>query len=116
MFNALGAKIRGRSKLPRNEKIICFSPHPDDDVISMGGILYKLAQNGNDITVAYMTSGNLAVFDHDVRRHIDFLRRLAREHRSPASRWQGSGVGSMNFSRGSSRATWTSRKCRTSSG
>ena len=73
VFNALGAKIRGRSKLPRGKRILCFSPHPDDDVISMGGILHKLAVNGNDITVAYMTSGNLAVFDHDVRRHVDFM-------------------------------------------
>jgi len=81
VFNALGAKIRGRSKLPSNQRIICFSPHPDDDVISMGGILHKLIQNGNRITVAYMTSGNIAVFDHDVRRHIDFLRRLACERR-----------------------------------
>jgi len=81
VFNALGAKIRGRSKLPSGQRIICFSPHPDDDVISMGGILHKLAQNGNSITVAYMTSGNIAVFDHDVRRHIDFLRRLACERR-----------------------------------
>ena len=76
VFNALGAKIRGRSKLPRNVPIVCFSPHPDDDVISMGGLLYKLAQNGNAITVAYMTSGNIAVFDHDVRRYLDFLHRL----------------------------------------
>jgi glucosamine-6-phosphate deaminase len=84
VFNALGAKIRGRSKLPRGKRIACFSPHPDDDVISMGGILHKLAVNGNDITVAYMTSGNLAVFDHDVRRHLDFLRRLAGEQHLPA--------------------------------
>ncbi len=81
VFNALGAKIRGRSKLPRESRIICFSPHPDDDVISMGGILHKLVQNANRITVAYLTSGNLAVFDHDVRRHVDFLRRLACERR-----------------------------------
>jgi glucosamine-6-phosphate deaminase len=81
VFNALGSKIRGRSKLPRGQRILCFSPHPDDDVISMGGILHKLAVNGNDITVAYMTSGNLAVFDHDVRRHLDFIRRLALEQR-----------------------------------
>ncbi|HEY5940861.1 MAG TPA: glucosamine-6-phosphate deaminase [Gemmatimonadales bacterium] len=81
VFNALGAKIRGRSKLPRGKRILCFSPHPDDDVISMGGILHKLAVNGNDITVAYMTSGNLAVFDHDVRRHVDFMRRLALQQR-----------------------------------
>ncbi len=79
VFNLLGAKIRGRSKLPRGKKIICFSPHPDDDVISMGGILYKLVQNGNDVTVAYMTSGNIAVFDHEVRRYVDFLLRLDRE-------------------------------------
>jgi glucosamine-6-phosphate deaminase len=81
VFNALGAKIRGRSKLPRQMRIICFSPHPDDDVISMGGILHKLAVNDNTITVAYMTSGNLAVFDHDVRRHLDFIGRLAGEGR-----------------------------------
>jgi len=83
VFNTLGAKIRGRTKLPRGKRILCFSPHPDDDVISMGGILRKLALNGNDITVAYMTSGNLAVFDHDVRRHVDFMRRLALEQRLP---------------------------------
>jgi glucosamine-6-phosphate deaminase len=47
----------------------------------MGGILRKLIENGNRICVAYMTSGNIAVFDHDVRRHIDFLRRLACERR-----------------------------------
>ncbi|MBA3317273.1 MAG: glucosamine-6-phosphate deaminase [Gemmatimonadales bacterium] len=79
VFNALGAKIRGRSKLPAGQRIICFSPHPDDDVISMGGILRKLLENENAITVAYMTSGNLAVFDHDVRRHLDFLGRVAGE-------------------------------------
>ena len=83
VFNALGSKIRGRSKLPRGKRIACFSPHPDDDVISMGGILHKLAVNENQITVAYMTSGNLAVFDHDVRRHIDFLRRLSDEQHLP---------------------------------
>jgi glucosamine-6-phosphate deaminase len=79
VFNALGSRIRGKSKLPRERRVICFSPHPDDDVISMGGILRKLAENGNHITVAYMTSGNIAVFDHDVRRYVDFLARLARE-------------------------------------
>jgi glucosamine-6-phosphate deaminase len=79
VFNQLGAKIRGKSKLPRGRRIVCFSPHPDDDVISMGGILRKLTENGNDITVAYMTSGNIAVFDHEVRRHLEFLLRLHRD-------------------------------------
>ncbi|HSE27544.1 MAG TPA: 6-phosphogluconolactonase [Gemmatimonadales bacterium] len=78
-FNALGARIRGRSKLPQGRRVICFSPHPDDDVISMGGILRKLVLNRNDIVVAYMTSGNIAVFDHDVVRYLDWLGRLARE-------------------------------------
>src|SRR5439155_301014 len=59
-------------------RIVCFSPHPDDDVISMGGVLHKLVQNTNTITVAYMTSGNIAVFDHDVRRYVDFLDRLGK--------------------------------------
>lgn len=79
VFNILGAKIRGKSKLPRGLRTICFSPHPDDDVISMGGILRKFVENGNDMTVAYMTSGNIAVFDHDVRRYMDFLERLDSE-------------------------------------
>jgi glucosamine-6-phosphate deaminase len=75
VFNALISKIRGRSKLPREKRIIVFSPHPDDDVISMGGILNKLHQNDNEILVAYQTSGNIAVFDHEVRRYLDFMRR-----------------------------------------
>jgi glucosamine-6-phosphate deaminase len=79
VFNILGAKIRGKSKLPRGLRAICFSPHPDDDVISMGGILRKFVENGNQMTVAYMTSGNIAVFDHDVRRYLDFLERLSIE-------------------------------------
>jgi glucosamine-6-phosphate deaminase len=77
VFNTLGSRIRGRSKLPKNQKVICFSPHPDDDVISAGGILRKLVLNGNHIVVAYMTSGNIAVFDHDVLRYVDVLERLA---------------------------------------
>ncbi|HEY0151304.1 MAG TPA: glucosamine-6-phosphate deaminase [Longimicrobium sp.] len=76
VFNALISKIRGRSKLPQGKRIIVFSPHPDDDVISMGGILNKLHQNDNDIVVAYQTSGNIAVFDHEVRRYLDFLQRF----------------------------------------
>jgi glucosamine-6-phosphate deaminase len=77
VFNALGAKVRGRSKLPRGLRIVVFSPHPDDDVISAGGTLWKLRQNENEIVVAYMTSGNIAVFDHEVRRYLDFIRRTA---------------------------------------
>jgi glucosamine-6-phosphate deaminase len=79
VFNALLTKVRGKSRLPTGKRIIVFSPHPDDDVISMGGMLNKLHQNGNDIVVAYQTSGNFAVFDHEVRRYLDFLRRFDRD-------------------------------------
>ncbi|HEX2092844.1 MAG TPA: glucosamine-6-phosphate deaminase [Longimicrobiaceae bacterium] len=79
VFNSLLSKIRGRSRLPSGKRIIVFSPHPDDDVISMGGILNKLHQNENHIVVAYQTSGNIAVFDHEVRRYLDFLRRFDRD-------------------------------------
>ncbi len=59
-------------KTPKR-KIICFSPHPDDDVISMGGTLIRLVADGHDVHVAYMTSGNIAVFDHDARRMADLV-------------------------------------------
>jgi glucosamine-6-phosphate deaminase len=77
VFNRLRDKIRGRAKLPAHERVLVFSPHPDDDVISMGGILRKLWENENQMVVAYMTSGNIAVFDHDVTRHLDFVERAA---------------------------------------
>jgi glucosamine-6-phosphate deaminase len=81
VFNTLSARIRGRSKLPSGKRVIVFSPHPDDDVISAGGILRKLHQNGNAIVVAYQTSGNIAVFDHEVSRYLDFVRRTAHDFR-----------------------------------
>ncbi|NIM49902.1 MAG: glucosamine-6-phosphate deaminase [Gemmatimonadales bacterium] len=77
VFSRLRDKICGRAKLPTGKRILAFSPHPDDDVISMGGILRKLWENENEISVAYMTSGNIAVFDHDVRRHLSFVERAA---------------------------------------
>ena len=78
VFTTLLARIRGKSRLPRGYDILVFSPHPDDDVISMGGMLRKLAENGNRVTVAYQTSGNIAVFDHEALRYLDFMRRAAR--------------------------------------
>jgi glucosamine-6-phosphate deaminase len=77
IFTRLRDKIRGKAKLPNSQRVLIFSPHPDDDVISMGGILCKLWENENVVTVAYMTSGNIAVFDHDVRRHLSFVQRAA---------------------------------------
>jgi glucosamine-6-phosphate deaminase len=55
------------------QTVLVFSPHPDDDVISMGGTFCMLAEHGHDVHVAYMTSGNIAVFDHDALRHIDYV-------------------------------------------
>src|SRR5437867_1950332 len=77
VFNRLTRKIRGRAKLPSRRRVLVFAPHPDDDVISMGGIMRKLWENENATVVAYMTSGNIAVFDHDVMRHLDFVERAA---------------------------------------
>jgi glucosamine-6-phosphate deaminase len=79
VFSRLAAKICDNQRLPRERRIIVFSPHPDDDVISMGGTLRKLHENDNEVVVAYMTSGNIAVFDHEVRRYIDFLQRFTRD-------------------------------------
>ncbi|HMC66810.1 MAG TPA: glucosamine-6-phosphate deaminase, partial [Gemmataceae bacterium] len=58
--------------------ILVFSPHPDDDVISMGGTLIRLVEQGHKVHVAYMTSGNIAVFDHDAARFVDFVREFHR--------------------------------------
>jgi glucosamine-6-phosphate deaminase len=63
VFRRLAATINGRAELPREKTMLVFSPHPDDDVISMGGAIRKLIGNGNTVHVAYQTSGNIAVFD-----------------------------------------------------
>ena len=55
------------------QRVICFSPHPDDDVISMGGTLIRLVEDQHEVHIAYMTSGNIAVFDHDARRVADMV-------------------------------------------
>jgi glucosamine-6-phosphate deaminase len=54
-------------------RVLCFSPHPDDDVISMGGTLIRLKEDGHDVHIAYMTSGNVAVHDHDALRFANFV-------------------------------------------
>ena len=55
------------------QPVLCFSPHPDDDVISMGGTLIRLLEDQHDLHIAYMTSGNIAVFDHDAYRFSNLL-------------------------------------------
>ena len=73
VFEDLRQRIVYRGGLPKNERTIVFSPHPDDDVISMGGMLDKLVRNENEVVVAYMTNGSVAVFDADVRRFLGFV-------------------------------------------
>jgi glucosamine-6-phosphate deaminase len=57
---------------PARKRSVIFSPHPDDDVISMGGTFIRLVDQGHDVHVAYQTSGNTAVWDDDVLRYAEF--------------------------------------------
>jgi len=63
---------RPERALPARKRSIIFSPHPDDDVISMGGTFIRLVDQGHDVHVAYQTSGNTAVWDDDVLRYMEF--------------------------------------------
>ena len=58
---------------PFPKRVIVFSPHPDDDVISMGGTIRRLVQQNHDVHVAYETSGNIAVGDEEVTRFMHFI-------------------------------------------
>lgn len=66
---------------PFPKKVLVFSPHPDDDVISMGGTLIRLVHQGHEVHVAYETSGDLAVHDDVVLQHMDAARQLGFEDR-----------------------------------
>ena len=85
MFNQLQRSITGwpggkpnhsdenrpERALPTKKRVLVFSPHPDDDVISMGGTLARLINQNHEVYVAYQTSGNIAVSDEDARRYVD---------------------------------------------
>lgn len=58
---------------PYPKRVIVFSPHPDDDVISMGGTIRRLVQQGHGVHIAYQTSGNIAVDDEEVTRYMHFV-------------------------------------------
>jgi len=72
----------GKGRTPRSEehpkRIVVFSPHPDDDVISMGGTFIRLCEQGHEVHVAYQTSGNIAVWDEAADRHVDFVEEFCR--------------------------------------
>ena len=58
---------------PDKKRVVIFSPHPDDDVISMGGTFLRLVEQGHEVHVAYQTSGNIAVHDYDALRFMEFI-------------------------------------------
>ena len=64
---------RPERALPDRKCVVIFSPHPDDDVISMGGTFIRLVDQGHDVHVAYQTSGNTAVWDDDALRFVEFV-------------------------------------------
>lgn len=59
---------------PAKKKVLIFSPHPDDDIISMGGTFQRLVDQGHEVHVAYQTSGNIAVADDEAFRFIEFVK------------------------------------------
>ena len=65
---------RPERAMPDKKRVLIFSPHPDDDVISMGGTFIRLVDQGHDVHVAYQTSGNTAVWDDDALRFVEFVR------------------------------------------
>src|SRR5207244_3771691 len=73
VFDAMMATICTHPAGEKPERVLIFSPHPDDDVISMAGTMIRLVEQRHDIHIAYMTSGNIAVFDYDAWRFIDFM-------------------------------------------
>ncbi|WP_027394119.1 glucosamine-6-phosphate deaminase [Aquimarina latercula] len=74
--NADDAKRPERAN-PAQKRVLIFSPHPDDDVISMGGTFSRLIDQGHDVHVAYQTSGNIAVTDQEALKFGEVAQRLA---------------------------------------
>ena len=67
---------------PAKKRVIVFSPHPDDDVISMGGTFQRLVDQGHEVHVAYQTSGNIAVHDYDALRYAEFVLEFGQVHQT----------------------------------
>ncbi|GHM98682.1 glucosamine-6-phosphate deaminase [Cytophagales bacterium WSM2-2] len=65
---------RPERAVPASKRVLIFSPHPDDDIISMGGTFQRLVDQGHEVHVAYQTSGNIAVADDEALRFIEFMR------------------------------------------
>jgi len=65
---------RPERAMPAKKRVVIFSPHPDDDVISMGGTFLRLVEHKHEVHIAYQTSGNIAVTDDYCLRYLDFLK------------------------------------------
>lgn len=76
---------RPERRNPSKKRIVLFSPHPDDDVISMGGTFIRLSDQGHNVHVAYQTSGNTAVWDDEALRFVEFALDFARVQKQDAS-------------------------------
>lgn len=66
--------FRPERATPEKKSVLIFSPHPDDDIISMGGTFQRLVDQGHEVHVAYQTSGNIAVADDEAFRFIEFIK------------------------------------------
>jgi glucosamine-6-phosphate deaminase len=77
-IRSLAAAGKGARADEHPKRIVVFSPHPDDDVISMGGTFIRLCEQGHEVHVAYQTSGNIAVWDESADRHVDFVEEFCR--------------------------------------
>lgn len=66
--------LRPERATPAKKRVLIFSPHPDDDIISMGGTFQRLVDQGHEVHVAYQTSGNIAVADDEAFRFIEFIK------------------------------------------
>jgi glucosamine-6-phosphate deaminase len=72
---------RPERSLPEKKRVIIFSPHPDDDVISMGGTFDRLIEQGHEVHVAYQTSGNIAVSDEEAIKYAEVCKMLTGDHK-----------------------------------
>ena len=82
---------------PYPKRVVVFSPHPDDDVISMGGTLARLSEHKHEVHVAYQVSGNIAVFDDEVTRFLDFVRDIAPSYEWDQQKAQNAYKDTLNF-------------------
>ena len=71
---------RPERALPYPKRVLVFSPHPDDDVISMGGTFQRLVDQNHEVHVAYQTSGNIAVGDEEVIRYVSLMKNLSNKY------------------------------------